>query len=670
MLQFKDCEVTQTEDGFILSNSGIERKIAFINGIPVIEYMKNKASGRVWKSPDLPVAAFTLPVLDFASCKFTCNAYVEDGASLSDPCLVLQTQFEAPGVTVRWLNCVYPEIPFVCSKLFVTVQDGYTLYPMKDTVCSNQNVLLPPADTIEAFRLNSRHTRLTKAELMDVSDHCNNFVKESTELPYLMWEQRFDGHFFLFDDYIRHEGLLLVKESPCPAGKLHKTHEDMQTYNAHYAFLMGSGLDYTALPQEEILLYQASVGVGYPDALTEDYKKLYQARCAGIHTRGLYMMSNTWGDRNQDKAVCEAFMLAEIERAAELGIDVVQIDDGWQTGRTANSALVQTDLWSGGYYDTDPDFWIPDKTKFPGGLTLIAAEIKKNNLKLGLWFSPDLARDYSLWQQDAETLVSLHRLYNVLFFKLDGLKITNKQIEINLLKMMRQVTEQTDGKVWFNMDITAQVRLGHLYQPEFGSLFIENRYTDSANYYPHYTLKNLWELSKYIPVAKCQFELLNIHRNDSRYCDSYGEDDPLRPSLWPMDTIFACTMLACPLFWMELSHLPAEDVRLLTGIIQVFKQHRDKLAVGSVRPVGALPDGVSHTGFVVECDEKSGYLLLFREFSSQASCRYDMDTNGKHYTVLYTNGDAALKPDGDKFTVTLHKTASFVFAKYSADKRQ
>lgn len=665
-MQYKDCIITKTDDGYIIANSAVERIISFINGIPVIVSIKNKISGRVWNSPGHPVAAFTLPVLDFSCCRMTAATSVEDNTPLSDPCLVLEMKFEAPGVTVRWQNCIYPEIPFVNSRLYVSVGDGYTLYPMKDRAVDTPDVLLPPADTIEAFRLNSRHTRLTIAELMDVSDHCNNFVRESTELPYIMWEQSFNGHFFLFDDYLHHEGLLLVKESPCPAGKLQHTREDMQTFNAHYAFLMGSGLNYTTLPQEEILLYQASVGVGSPETLTDQYKTLYRARCGGIRTRGLYMMSNTWGDRNQDKAVCEAFMLAEIKLAAELGIDVVQIDDGWQTGRTANSALVQTDLWSGGYYDTDPDFWVPDKNKFPGGLERIAAEIKANHLQLGLWFSPDLARDYALWQRDADTLVSLHRLYNVLFFKLDGLKITDKQIEINLLKMMRQVTKQTDGKVWFNMDITAQVRLGHLYQPEYGSLFIENRYTDSANYYPHYTLKNLWELSKYIPVAKCQFELLNHHRNDSLYNARFGEEDPLRPSLWPMDTLFACTMLSCPLFWMELSHLPEADVKLLAGIIAVFKQHREQLANGRVKPLGALPDGVSHTGFEIACDEKSGYLLFFREFSPDASFEYPMAFRGRKIDILYTNGDGELTPTDKGLKVTLHKTASFVFARYSA----
>ena len=45
---------------------------------------------------------------------------------------------------------------------------------------------------------------------------------------------------------------------------------------------------------------------------------------------------------------------------------VVQIDDGWQKGRSANSAKGKG-VWNG-YWAADPDFWQPDARRFPGGL--------------------------------------------------------------------------------------------------------------------------------------------------------------------------------------------------------------------------------------------------------------------------------------------------------------
>jgi len=49
---------------------------------------------------------------------------------------------------------------------------------------------------------------------------------------------------------------------------------------------------------------------------------------------GLVTMSNTWGDCNSATRVCEEFIQKEIEAAAQVGLDIVQIDDGWQAGNT------------------------------------------------------------------------------------------------------------------------------------------------------------------------------------------------------------------------------------------------------------------------------------------------------------------------------------------------
>ncbi len=679
MREYQDCKVTETDDGFVIENDKIARRVVFYGNVPVTEYIEDKRSGYQWRSPAQPTAAFCLPVLDFDKCKVSFDCFTDDCLGLSHTGLVMETVFEGENVTVKWRNVIFPGVAFITTRLSIAVSGKVKLGKTEDKVTVSEGienatlgkdaatsggVLIPPPDTIEAVRLNSRHTRLTRTRLIDVSDHHNNFVEERTEIPYLMWEQRFDGHFFLFDDYIHHHGLMMVKEAPCPAGHLVKTKEDLRTYNAHYAFLMGSGADYANLPEgDEIPLYQACVGVGESKALNDEYKRHYRAQYRGLETRGLYMMSNTWGDRSQDAAVCESFMLKEIERAARIGIDAVQVDDGWQKGRTANSILVKNKLWSGGYYDSDPEFWEPDLEKFPGGLEVVAKAVREKDLQLGLWFSPDLANDYELWERDTETLLALHRKYDARFFKLDGIILRSKRGEINLLKMRRRVTAESGGRVWFNMDITAQVRLGHLYQKEYGSLFIENRYTDSANYYPHYTLKNVWELSKYIPVGKCQFELLNVRRNDGLYNGRYGEPDPLRPALWPADTVFACAMTACPLFWMELSHLAEEDIALLAGIVRVYKRHRGRMAVGNVSPIGGLPDGVSYTGFDIDCTD-GGYLLLFREFSPKDTHFYPMESAGTEFQTLYTNGGGTVEKADGGIKVKLEKPATFIFAEY------
>ena len=60
---------------------------------------------------------------------------------------------------------------------------------------------------------------------------------------------------------------------------------------------------------------------------------------------------------------------------------------------------------------------------------------------------------------------------------------------------------------------------GYHYFAEYGNIFLENRYTDWGNYYPHHTLRNLWHLSRYVPPERLQIE------------DTNEQDDPDRPWL-------------------------------------------------------------------------------------------------------------------------------------------
>ena len=73
--------------------------------------------------------------------------------------------------------------------------------------------------------------------------------------------------------------------------------------------------------------------------------------------------------------------------------------------------------------------------------------------------------------------------------------------------------EETDEEVIFNLDATASRRGGYHMFNEYGNIFLENRYTDWQNYYPYWTLRNLWMLSKYVPAEKLQIEFQNKWRN-------------------------------------------------------------------------------------------------------------------------------------------------------------
>ncbi|MCB0630211.1 MAG: alpha-galactosidase, partial [Lewinella sp.] len=84
---------------------------------------------------------------------------------------------------------------------------------------------------------------------------------------------------------------------------------------------------------------------------------------------------NTWGMQRRLNGqghdlrgvLTEQKIIEEIQRAAELNVDIFVLDDGWEQA--------QGD-------------WTPHKERLPNGLEPIKKELDKHGIKMGLWFSP------------------------------------------------------------------------------------------------------------------------------------------------------------------------------------------------------------------------------------------------------------------------------------------
>jgi alpha-galactosidase len=236
--------------------------------------------------------------------------------------------------------------------------------------------------------------------------------------------------------------------------------------------------------------------------------------------------------------------------------------------------------------------------------------------------------------------------------------------------MLERVTRESGSTITFNMDVTAEVRFGYLYEKQFGTLFVENRYTNWGNYYPHRTLKNIWLLAEVLPTRRLQFELLNHRRNAQKY-----GDDPLAPANYSIDYLFASVMVSNPLLWMEMQHLSPEDRRKLAEIVRVFRKEREHLRNAEALPVGKLPDGIAFTGFQVIVDAANGYLILFREYTGESNYRFtlhDLAGNSLKIETLASNLDANNYSVGNtvdansNIDVTMAQPRSYVFLKYQA----
>ncbi len=466
------------------------------------------------------------------------------------------------------------------------------------------------APVLEKIQLPGLSWSIRTVRFYDITDRYNNFCQESEELLYRMNIHK--GNLAILRNMETGSRIFILKESPSYYSQLSYPGADFISSIGKIQ-LIGIGLDSADLKESEwIQAYGFVSGFGgNSEYETLSALRTYQKNIfPGYAASEPIFMTNTWGDRGQDKKLGEAFIMEEIAAAKRLGSNYLQIDDGWEAGLSANSAF------KGGTFETIWDregYWDVHPEKFPRGLKPLLDSASRAGIKLSIWFNPAYKNNYENWQKDAEVLWNLNRNYGFNIIKIDGLKLENKISEDRVRKLFDYVYDKTGGELSYNLDITAHKRFGYHFFNEYGTYWVSNRYTDWKNYYPHTTLRNLWLLSKYVPPEKLQMPFCNIWRN----AENYG-DNIFAPGKVTFDYALATVMAAQPMGFFENSGLP-EQAFEISKTVQSYLSVQQDFHKGIILPVGEEPSGTSWTGFQSVTSEKTGYFLFFRELNEIAT---------------------------------------------------
>lgn len=585
----RNCYAVLESDTLRIGNSRIERVFAWNGGAVRTLWLTDKAAGRTMKSRhDLPDFIFAkeapqdarLEILEVPEGRWT-PAYH-----------VARITYKIGKVAVRREYRLYDDVPAIACDTYLK---------------GVWNINLEDSPVIDQICLKGRNWHCTAVEFHDVTDHHNTLVEEHRFVSY-HHSKVWNGNLLLARDGVTGNGLFLLKEAPCSDMQVGFREGDFRTKNGRFQAI-GAGFDPgDILPDEWTRLYGCVMGVGGDDDLSAALAlRAYQKTARRQEDM---VMMNTWGDRSQDGRVSEEFCLNELDKAARLGVTVYQIDDGWQCGKSPASVVKGGSfdgIWArAGYWDVDP-------VKFPRGLAPVVEKAASLGIETGLWFNPSVQDDLADWEKDAAVLTGLWKQYGIRIFKIDGLILPSKKAERNLRRMLDRVREETGDDVVFNMDVTNGRRIGYNWFTEYGNIFLENRYTDWGNYYPYKTLRNLWQLSRYVAPERFQIEFLNPWRNT----DKYPSGDMFAPANYSFDYIASVAFAAQPLAWMEASNLPEEAFG--TGkLLREWLELAPAIHSGTILPIGCEPSGRSWTGFQSVSDSKHGYLIVYRENTESA----------------------------------------------------
>jgi len=612
-MKYLDCYAYLKNDVLTLGNSCIGRRFIWNKGQLIGREIRDKQIQKKWKlcssEPD-----FCLPEETSKVCEGKLQVKKVQNNSLATEHLEASVYFRLGSLRLWRRFRIYPRTPAIACDYFVR---GHTnaIWRKKQSDVSAATTVekfgqlmddkSPSGPVIERVAACINHLQLTSVEFFDVTDRYNNLVKKNVVLAYRGFPLRLPGNLLFAEDVLSQTGLFLLKEAPCSKVQLAPADADFLCCGDDLR-VQGWGTAPQDISEEYWTRCYGVVAGVFSEGEFGALKALrtYQKQIGKPGGQDGMIMLNTWGDRSKYTRIDHDFALVELEAGHKLGVTHLQIDCGWQKGLYA-------DLTKSKGCQEREKYWQVNMKRFPEGLSPVVKRAKELGIEVCLWFNPHTDNSFAHWKEDAAVLINLYKNYGIRVFKIDGVFIPDKRAEENLRALLCRVTEATEGNAFFNLDVTAGRRFGYHYFNEYGNVFVENRYTDWSNYYPHWTLRNLWQLSWFVPPEKLQMEFLNCWRNP----DKYPKDDPLAPSRIPFEYCFAVTLMAQPLAWFEASSLPQEALSL-SDTLRAYRQHMQKIHEGVILPLGEVPSGKSWTGFQ-SLHSNSGYVVVYREMNSK-----------------------------------------------------
>jgi alpha-galactosidase len=650
------CYAEWSETEIIVGNALVERKWTVRDGLLTASSLRDKTSDTEWlRQPGRQPAPYPggEPANEKRKLAFTTEK--RKLSPVEEECLLVKLVASGANDTFTYQFQIFPKSAGVNLRfsggeapVSPTMENKET---QKPDGLEQANMAKPdpkkPIQALEDMMLAPQHLRYTQVELKDQTDHHDELVFEREWLP-LNDNFEVACNVFHMENPLNGNGLIFFKVGPLPHARPVKSPWDIRVAGeGRRLTFVGLGYPWTVVPYQEGRAGRIAAMQNFQRCLRQ-----YQPQRDGM------FLSNTWGDRNRDSRISEDFLLKEVEVGSRLGVDVVQVDDGWQKGKTGNSAFGKG-AW-GNFRSADPEFWKPHPERFPNGLKPLVDAAKQKGMKFGLWFGPDAENDMANWEKDADMLLSAFDKEGVEYVKIDAVEMTSPAAEVNLDKFYNKVLEKTQGRVVFDADATAGLRPGYFGSIHVGPIFLENRYTDWKRYWPHHTLRNLWTLGEYVDPVRLRMEFLN----QTRHADKY-KDDPLAPANYPPDTLFASVMFASPLGWFEVSNLPDEYFKSIPNLVSVWKKEREAIFSGSIIPIGQVPDGHAWTGFSsVSQDRKSARLVIFRELNQAETWSTEIPLlTAKDAKVTILGGKGSATYENGTLKATIPDTLQYVFLK-------
>ena len=485
---------------------------------------------------------------------------------------------------VKYVIWVYPNAPGLRTQLFIKAIDRYT--PISDSSdWVAETITFPQASRIKAvgYYNDTQHRNMPETEIIKEEEYTGQGNLQ------VDWAS-------IFALYNGSGGLCVVKESnKCVNQSAYET--GAFVYKDEILKITGLGLSPGDIRKDRYLFAWAVWTIlfdGEDDGLETAVKAFDRLRFPIDKDRDIYIMANTWGTGSDTRAcdnACGELVLKDIAVAAEIGVDVLQVDAGWHSPMGTEGFALDLP-------------WYTHKEKYPNGWEMITVPARKHGLELGLWFS---------WCASADEMIDNMNQGDFKYFKIDFADLTTRECLDALCDKAHRVCAAGGGDVRINWDVTENdSRMGYYFGREFGNIYLENRkpyHPKEVVYIPFLVLRDAWQVAKYTSLNKFQVTLQNLDLINTKASDACLHNLPY------------CAMIAfmgAPILFQQVQFLSEKAKGELKDIIAIYKKHRGKMFDCTVYPIGEKPDNRSWTGFQFD-NGGNGYIALFRELNNNSN---------------------------------------------------
>lgn len=655
LVNLGNAEVCIEEDTIIIRTCIIERKWEWVAKGFVTTGLKNLITGKEWVVEKKAVHSdWSLTGVtdntDAVLNGITARKVTKDHYTSEHIEVVADINYPASNIRLQFIIWVYPDSPGIRTQLSVKGDKEYT--PVDSVEDKTFSVDFVPTDWDEytcravgyyncTDARNSFEEEIIKEEIY--TDFAPDYVKND-------W-----ASILSIED--KQEGLILIKEShKCVNNSGHDTGEFI--YNDKGIIVTGAGLRPHEILIERFRPCWATWCILYDGE--EDERELAikvfdRMRYPVDPKKDLYIMANTWGSTPSpaegENAACEKNILREIKSQSELGIDVQQIDDGWQNPPGLR--------W---YYTKQ---WRPNPERYPFGWKRIVEEAKVRGVKLGLWVASAMGmrEGYPGRPANIEELKQNLDEGGFCYFKFDFAYLDSYQKIEEMMNRVKELIEYSGYNVRVNWDVTNNwPRVGYFYGREYGNIYLENRKPQGNNVYkPALVLQDAWNISKYINLNKFQVPVQNIERVDREVSNAYEYNHSYCVGI---------TLMGSPIFFQE-THLYNEEARKeIASLLAIYKKYRKEIFTGYVFPIGDKPNDSSWTGFQCHIPDKgTGYIILFRELencdlSRQITLKFIKGKKIRMINLLGENVTESHVSNEGKVSFSIKKVPAFKFYRY------